>query len=317
MTFAIYSAAHDDVILPFQVEGLDVRGRLARLGPVVDTILNRHAYPPAVSRVLGEMLLVAALVGSALKFDGMFTVQTKGDGPVGLMVADFATPGALRGYAQFDADAVAALPEDAGVEELLGGGYLALTIDQGAHTERYQGIVALEGESIAACAETYFRDSEQIATSLRLAVTREAPGTPWHAGGIMIQHLPKAGTQAAPAESLSGEAAENWRRAATLFATVTPGELTDRNLTPDRLLYRLYHEDGVRVFPSMDLAVGCRCNRQHIANVLARFPESERAEMAVEGRIVVTCEFCSAGFAFDPATIATEGADDPATGPDA
>ena len=303
MTFASYSAAPDDVILPFQVEGLDVRGRLVRLGPLVDTILNRHAYPPAVSRLLGEMLLVAGLVGSALKFDGMFTVQTKGDGPVRLMVADFATPGALRGYAQFDADAVEALGPDPDVGALLGGGYLALTIDQGPHTERYQGIVALEGETLAECAETYFRDSEQIATAIRLEVRQDAPGQPWHAGGIMIQHLPKAGAQNLTAENLSGAAAENWRRAAILFGTLRADELVDAALPPDRLLYRLFHEDGVRAFQSTNLAVGCRCSRERIAGVLGRFPAEERADMAVDGRIVVTCEFCNAGFAFDPATI--------------
>jgi molecular chaperone Hsp33 len=311
VTFASYSAASDDVIVPFQVEGLDVRGRLVRLGPLVDTILNRHAYPPAVSRLLGELLLVAGLVGSALKFDGMFTVQTKGDGPIGLMVADFATPGALRGYAQFDAEKLAALPPDAGPRELLGGGYLALTIDQGPHTERYQGIVALEGETLAECAETYFRDSEQIATAIRLAVVQDAPGEPWHAGGIMIQHLPKAGAQSVTADMLTGAAAENWRRAALLFGTVTAAELTDVGLPPDRLLYRLFHEDGVRAFQSTDLAVGCRCSRQRIASVLGRFPPDERAEMAVDGRILVTCEFCNAGFAFDPDRIGEEAGPTP------
>ena len=184
-----------DRVLPFQIDALDARGRLVRLGPVVDTILSRHDYPDAVSRLLAEAILVAVLLGNSVKFDGTFTVQTKSDGPLSLMVADFTTPGALRGYAQFDREALEVLGPDASFTQLVGKGYLAMTLDQGPETDRYQGIVALEGDNLAECAEAYFRDSEQIPTLVRLASRRAWPDGPWLAGGLMIQHLPHGSKQ--------------------------------------------------------------------------------------------------------------------------
>ncbi|MFA5121814.1 Hsp33 family molecular chaperone [Zavarzinia sp.] len=296
----------DDRVLPFQIDALDVRGRIVRLGPVVDTILSRHDYPDAVSRLLAEMIVVATLLGNSVKFDGSFTVQTKSDGPLSLMVSDFATPGALRGYAQFEPEAVAALGLTPSLAALVGKGYLAMTIDQGPDTERYQGIVALDGADLAACAETYFRDSEQIPTLVRLAARRAWPGGPWLAGGLMIQHLPhgSAGPRIDAAGHLPDEADDDhWANARAKAASVTADELVGPGLRAEELVWRLFHEDGIRVYSQLELAVGCRCSREHIASVLTRFSPEDRADMAVDGRIVVTCEFCNAGFAFDPATV--------------
>jgi len=295
-------------VLPFQIDRLDVRGRIVRLGSVVDTILSRHDYPDVVSQHLAELILIALLLGNSVKFDGTFTVQTKGDGPVSMMVSDFATPGALRGFAQVDRAALAALgPDRRGVRDVLGKGYLALTIDQGPDTDRYQGIVALEGDSLAECAEAYFRDSEQIPTLVRLAAKRAWPGGPWLAGGLMIQHLPhgETGPRADRAGHLPDAVAEDrWTTAKAKASTVTVDELVGPDLRAEEVAWRLFHEDGVRVYPTLALAVGCRCNRERIATVLAQFPAQDRADMAVDGRIVVTCEFCNAGFAFDPDTVA-------------
>ncbi len=297
-----------DRVLPFQIDALDVRGRIVRLGPLVDTILSRHDYPDVVSQHLAELILVATLLGNSVKFDGTFTVQTKGDGPVSMMVSDFATPGALRGFAQVDREALGRLrPDQRRVADILGKGYLALTIDQGPDTDRYQGIVALEGDSLAECAETYFRDSEQIPTLVRLAARRAWPGGPWQAGGLMIQHLPhgEVGPRADRAGHLPDAADDDrWMNAKAKAATVTAEELIGPDLRAEEVAWRLFHEDGVRVYPSLQLAVGCRCSRERIASVLSQFPAEDRADMAVDGRIVVTCEFCNAGFAFDPDTVA-------------
>lgn len=297
-----------DRVLPFQIDALDVRGRLVRLGPAVDTILSRHDYPDEVSALLAELILAATLLGNSVKFDGTFTVQTKGDGPVSMMVSDFATPGALRGYAQVDKVALEALgPGPHGVQQLLGKGYLAFTIDQGPDTDRYQGIVALEGETLAECAEAYFRDSEQIPTLVRMAARRAWPGGPWLAGGLMIQHLPhgEVGPRADHAGHLPDAVDEDrWTNARAKASTVTADELVGPDLRAEEVAWRLFHEDGVRVYPTLSLAVGCRCSRERIATVLAQFPAEDRADMAVDGRILVTCEFCNAGFAFDPETIA-------------
>lgn len=314
---------HDDIIVPFQIEGVDVRGRVARLGPAVDIVLNKHDYPAPVSRLLGEALLLAAMLGSALKFDGTLTLQARGDGPVQLLVADYITPGQVRGYAGFDRAAIAGMPEDVPtVPELLGRGYLAMTIDQGADMERYQGIVELTGESLADCAHRYFRDSEQIATAIKLAVARvyarDAGGAgseTWRAGGIMVQHLPKPGQAARPGpvavrptddpdsmhEGFAGDEADYWRRARLLLETVADDELTDPTLSPERLLYRLYHEDGVRAFTHHGIAFGCRCSRHRVEEVLNAYPRGSLADMTdEEGRITARCEFCDTVYVFDP-----------------
>ena len=300
-----------DHILPFQLDGLDVRGRVAMLGPAIDTILRRHDHSDVVSRRLGEIVLVAALLGTALKIEGRFTVQAQGDGPLSLLVADHDGAGVLRGYAQVDEERVSALGEGPKLADLMGKGYLAMTIDQGPDTERYQGITALEGESLAAAAEGFFRSSDQIPTALRLAVARTGGGGAWKAGGILLQHLPPGGP--APLESESDS--ENWRRPAILLASLGEGELVDPRLSAEDVLTRLFHEEATRVFASRPLEAGCRCSVERIRSVLLSFPREEWSDMTEDGRIAVTCEFCAARYAFDPDTL--DPIPDPASPPEA
>jgi molecular chaperone Hsp33 len=292
----------DDLILPFQAEQADVLGRLVKLGPVVDTILSRHDYPEPVSRLLGEAVALTALLGAALKFEGKFILQASTDGPVDLLVADYQVPGELRGYARFSQERVAALNPD---EALLGEGHLAMTIDRGAATERYQGVVPLEGESLTDAADTYFRQSEQLPTFIRLAVARHyrggkggAKSWAWRAGGLLVQKLTREGGH-------SGRSAaafeEDWTRAKMLAETVEDHELLDPTLPPDRLLYRLFHEEQVRAYRAVPLKSYCSCSRERVEELLKRFSAEELADMIVDGEVWVTCEFCNRRYNFDPA----------------
>ena len=288
----------DDLVQPFQIEPFALRGRLVRLGPAIDSILNRHAYPAPVAALLGEAIALAVALAGALKYDGVFTLQTKGDGPIRLMVADVTTAGAIRGYAQFDAARLeAAAGVGAPVPRLLGAGYLALTVDQGEHTERYQGIVELQGATLAECVHHYFRQSEQVEAALKVAVAQVAdPGGTkrWRAGTLMIQRLPRESfTQEREIED------DAWRRAAILMSSSTSAELVDPTLPPERLLFRLFHEDGVRAHAPHALAAKCRCSRRRVEAVLRALTPDEIADMKVGGKITVTCEFCSAVYDFD------------------
>ncbi|MFD2252124.1 molecular chaperone Hsp33 [Pseudochelatococcus lubricantis] len=307
----------DDSVLPFAAEGLDVRGRTVRLGPSIDLILSRHGYPPVVSRVLGEAAALTVLLGSALKFQGRFQLQTRSDGPVSMVVVDFDTPDRLRACATFDADKVAAAEAagETGTGALLGHGHLALTIDQGAEMSRYQGIVAIEGGGFEDAAHTYFRQSEQIPTRVRLAVGEEISGagegrhTAYRAGGLMVQFLPQGGEGAAAqsAGEDGDEVDDRWREAHLLVDTVEDHELIDSTVSSERLLYRLFHERGVRVFEAQGVREACRCDRSRILATLTRFDEDDRRAMVGDdGRIGVTCEFCSRHYDIDPAEIGLE-----------
>lgn len=298
-------AAGDDIVLPFQIEGMDVRGRCTRLGMSIDTILHRHDYPESVSRMLGEAVALTALLGCGLKFDGIFSLQTSSKGPVSLMVVDFSTPGTLRGYARFDAEQVWA-QEEAGnydIQSLLGDGYLALTIDQGADTERYQGIVALEGPALSDCINAYFKTSEQIPTAVVAAADRSGKsegGGGWRAGAVLVQHLPKRSPEPGQPAFIDDQEEENWARAKILTQTVTGAELTDPSLAPGQLIYRLFHEDGVRVFDPRPMTAGCRCSRDRVAEVLGRLSADDLADSAVAGVIEITCDFCNSRYEFTP-----------------
>jgi molecular chaperone Hsp33 len=286
----------DDLILPFQIEAPGLRGRLVRLGPLADEILHRHAYPASVARLLAEMLGLAALLANALKYEGVFSLQTSGDGPVRLMVADVSSAGTLRGYAQFDAGRLPTGTE-LSVPRLLGAGYLAFTVDQGDFTERYQGIVELTGATLAECVHHYFRQSEQLQCVLKLSAA-EIDGH-WRVGALMLQRLPPS------EDSDEAEAAEDgWRRALAFMASVSGGELTDAALAPEDILYRLFHEDGVRVFRSIAVQAGCRCTRERVAEVLRSMPAEEIAALRAEGEALVTCEFCSRQYRFDSESLA-------------
>lgn len=312
------SQAVDDLIQPFEVKPLGVRGRLVRLGATVDDILHRHAYPPPVSSLLGEAIALTAMLGSSLKFDGKFILQARSDGPVDMLVADYSTSGGMRGYARFDSEAVLGRAGGAAAgTALLGEGHLAMTVDQGADMERYQGIVALSGRPLIEVAHEYFERSEQIPTRLVLASGpllgrgREARET-WRAGGLLIQHLPASGPSSpmglssgdAPAGTVEAlEEDDRWVEARLLADTVEAHELLDPMLTPERLLYRLFHERGVTVYHPQSVKSECTCSRERIASVLRGFTPAEREDMRVGDSIIVTCEFCSASYRFDPGEI--------------
>lgn len=307
-------AGADDTLLPFQADGLDVRGRVLRLGPAVDALLKRHDYPPAVSRAVAEAATLTVLLGSALKLTGRFQLQTKTDGAIPMLVVDFDAPGKVRAYAQFDADAV---PDEASPAALIGKGTLALTLDQGGSMSRYQGVVPLDGHGLEAAAHQYFRQSEQIPTWIKLAVGEIAVpgGSAWRSGGLFLQFLPEApermrqadldpGDAPAGAEAAPFREDDAWSEAKILAATVEDHELLDPTLSSERLLYRLFHERGVRVFEGSRIIEACRCSRERILAMLKRFTPEERADMRGEdGRIGITCEFCSTRYEVEPAEV--------------
>lgn len=281
----------DDIVAPFQIETQPVRGRIARLGPAIDEILTRHAYPEPVADLLGEACALAALVGASLKFEGRLIVQAQGDGPVTYAVADYDTSGALRAYCRFDAERVAAASAGfarPGAGALLGSGVFVMTIDQGPDMDRYQGVTAIEGETLALAAETYFTRSEQTPTRVRLAVGRldDGHGPRWRAGGMLIQNIAE--------DEARGPTAGAWTTAQALFETVGEDELIDPTVSARDLLWRLFHQEGVRLFKAKALTASCRCSQMRIVEVLNSFPAEERAAMVEpDGHIHVTCEFCA------------------------
>ncbi|HXA40829.1 MAG TPA: Hsp33 family molecular chaperone [Phenylobacterium sp.] len=289
----------DDAVTAFQIEGEPVRGRLARLGPAIDEILRAHAYPEPVANLLGEACALAALVGSNLKFDGRLIVEARGDGPVRFVVADYDTSGGLRGYCGFDAEAVETASggfSRPGAKSLLGAGHFMMTVDQGPDMDRYQGVTAIEGETLALCAEQYFAQSEQTPTRVRLAVG-QSDGL-WRAGGMLIQSVAE--------DDARGSTTEAWIRTQAFFETVGEDELADPELSSQHLLFRLFHEDGVRVFGSQPLRAFCRCSQDRIETVLKSFDAAERADMVEDdGRIRVTCEYCSKTYAVEPQVLET------------
>ncbi|HZK89562.1 MAG TPA: Hsp33 family molecular chaperone [Stellaceae bacterium] len=296
----------DDVIQPFQLDPFALRGRLVRLGPTVDRILAQHDYPAPVATLLGEAITLAVLLAGALKYDGVFTLQTKGDGPVRLLVADVKTDGAVRGYAQYDAQRLGEIAPGSGpgggnapVPDLLGSGYLAFTVDQGDDTERYQGIVDIVGDTLAECAQHYFRQSEQLQAGLKLAVGRAGDGQAWRAGGLMVQRVPPEGGHA----PIGDDVEDAWRRVMVLMSSTTADELVAPDLPPRRLLWRLFHDEGVRVYETHPVEARCRCSRERIAGILRAFPADEIDDMRKEAVTTVTCEFCNTRYEFDAADL--------------
>ena len=315
----------DDVVLPFKVDTLDVRGRLVRLGPALDDILTKHDYPAPVGKLLGEAIVLTALLGSALKFDGRFILQAQTDGPVSFLVVDYKTSERLRAYARYDAarldEATRGSAQTSG--SLLGRGHLAMTIDQGSDMSRYQGLVALDGGSLEDAAHEYFLRSEQIPTRVRIAVGEEWRSSDggkhrWRAGGILMQFLPKAPERARQTDLHPGDAPEGtaahgvaeddaWVEARSLIGTVEDVELIDPDLSGERLLYRLFHERGVRVFEQQALKAECSCSRDAVAAMLKSFTPADRAAMVKDDKVVVTCEFCSSVYQFTPREAGVEG----------
>lgn len=292
------SPIRDDLAAAFQIEGWPVRGRLVRLGETIDKILAAHDYPEPVAALLGEACALAALVGSSLKFEGRLIVQAQGDGPVRYVVADYDTDGRMRGYCRFDADEVAAASQGfvrPGARALLGQGVFVMTLDRGPDFERTQGITPIEGESLSMAAEHYFQQSEQIPTKVRLAVGEVSTetGRSWRAGGALIQLI--------AADDARGSTEEAWDRSRALFQTLADDELLDPTITPETLLFRLFHEDGVRLEDARALVAQCRCSRERISGVLGSFSEAERADMVEpDGKIRVTCEYCATVYELEP-----------------
>lgn len=314
-----FGFAGDDAVLPFEVEALDARGRAVQLGPILDDILDRHAYPEEVARLLAEAIVLTVLLGTSLKFDGKFIFQTQSDGPVDMLVVDFRTPRSVRAYARFDEDRLTAAIEAGATapEELLGKGILALTVDQGSHMQRYQGIVELDGSDLETVARTYFRQSEQIPTDVRLSVAKligrdnGSRAEHWRAGGVLVQFLPESPERMRLADLPGGDVPEDaaahvheeddsWVEAQALLGTIEASELTDPTVGVERLLYRLFHERGVRVFDPAPVVDDCSCSEEKVRAVLESFSAEEIAESIEDGRIRVTCEFCSTDYSFDP-----------------
>jgi molecular chaperone Hsp33 len=288
----------DDLVQPFRIDPFALRGRLVRLGPTVDRILSQHDYPEPVAAILGEAIALAVVLAGALKYDGIFTLQTKSDGPVRLIVADVSTEGAVRGYAQYDRerlDELRPLPgASPSVPDLIGRGYIAFTVDQGEHTERYQGIVEITGATLAECAQHYFRQSEQIQAGIKLSAARAGDNGAWRAGGLMLQRVPPEGGYSIIADDVE----DGWRRAMVLMSSATPAELVDPQLTPHRLLFRLFHDEGVRVFQTHPLEARCRCSTERIGRILRAFPAEDQEELKKDEVISVTCEFCNTRYDF-------------------
>ncbi|MBM3568608.1 MAG: molecular chaperone [Alphaproteobacteria bacterium] len=289
------SAAQFDGVLPFDVPALGVFGRLARMRGVTAEALGHHRYPQPVERLLAELLALAAALSSRLKVVGTFTLQIRGDGPVRLMVADYAVPGRLRGYARFDAAAVARLADDLPMAQF-GRGTLVYTLDQGPETERYQGVVPLEGKTLAECLDIYFRRSQQMDAMVRAAARRGEDGV-WRAGALIVEREPRAPGDAS-------EAGEPWREARALGGSVAAEELTADGLTSTELVWRLYGTHAPRLHETRALEFGCRCSEGRIRDALRGFPaEDLRAMAEADGRIGATCEFCGQGYRLDPAAV--------------
>jgi molecular chaperone Hsp33 len=288
------------IVRPFQLEGCDVRGKLVRLGVAYGDILAPHDYPPIVARLLGELLALAAALSTSLKYEGTFTIQTSSNGPIRMIMADVQSNGGMRAYARYrtedldDAD-------DATITELLGSGHIAFTVDQGPDTTRYQGITAIEGESLTDCANTYFRQSEQLETEIMLAAEPGGNGRDARAAALMLQRLPRPERSIVDPE----EDDDKWRNAVVLMKSMSADELLDSDIPTDQLLYRLYHETGVRVFDGRPLRFHCRCSRERVANTLASFSADDLKDMKTEaGLIVATCEFCRTDYTFDDEQLA-------------
>lgn len=291
----------EDAIFAFQVEGAPVRGRLARLSPaVVDAILQRHAYPRPVALLLGEAIALVALFGGLAKAAHRITLQAEGDGPCTLLVAEWRQDGSLRAYARIPPEAAAAIADQGRMtpQALLGQGALAVTLDLGPDTDQLQGFAPLEGETLSACAEIYFERSEQTPTRVRLACVEDigAGGSAWRAGGALIQRV--AGDDA------RGFTEDDWERAQYLFATLEDAELVDPLLKAEELVYRLFHEDGVRMAAGEPLADRCTCDAKRLTAVLSRFTAEELSDFVEpDGLIHARCQFCARTYQMTPAEI--------------
>lgn len=308
-----YQFAGDDVVVPFAVDPLDIRGRAVQLGPMLDAILKRHDYPQDLAFLMGEMISLTVLLGTSLKFEGKFILQTQSDGPVSLTVVDFTTPDAIRAYARFDKEALDKAIADgkATPRELLGEGIMAMTIDHGVEMQRYQGIVKLDGISLEEAAHQYFRQSEQIPTRIKLSVAQilrasqdGTTQTSWRAGGVLTQFLPASEERMRQRDLPSGAEDEEdghhdddaWIETVALMDTVGDDELTDPQLNVERLLYRLFHQHGVRVFEGTQVLDKCTCSREKVVSIVKNFKNDPDKPVKPDEKFTTVCEFCSTSY---------------------
>ena len=319
----------DDTVLPFQLDASDIRGRVARLDGVLEDVLAQHDYPPAIEALVAEMALLTALVGQTIKLRWKLSLQVRGDGPARLLATDYygptedGQPARMRAWASFDRDRLDEMTAaNARPFDLVGSGYFAILIDQGADMTPYQGITPLAGGSLAACAETYFAQSEQIPTRFALAYGRASvPGGAerWRAGGVMLQHMPEASPHAkgeggsgeggllTASDILDADAGENWNRANILLDTTDELELIGPSVAPTDLLLRLFHEEGPRVFESQPVRFGCSCSADKVRQSLSIYSAKDIAHMTTDdGRVTADCQFCGAHYEFDPETLGFE-----------
>lgn len=300
-----------NIIRPFQLEVSSLRGRIVRFNTVLDDILKAHDYPEAVNQLLAEMITLCSLLSSMLKFDGIFTLQTQGDGPISMMVADVTSEGEIRGCAKFDEERLkvatkqlAAFSDEVGegsdnhLAQLLGKGHIAFTVDHGLKVERYQGIVELKGKSLIDCVQHYFAQSEQIDTGIMMAVGQRDGA--WRSAGLMMQHMPEEGGEKGVRDPNSNLNEDDWRRAMILMQSCTEEELLSPDLNSHDILIRLFHEEGIRVYEPTPVEHGCRCSKERVENILIMMPPEDRNDLIVDGEINMTCEFCSKNYTMDP-----------------
>jgi len=291
-----------DTCLPFQIEGQDIKGRIVRLGPAVNEILKKHNYPDHVSKLMGETLSFTAMIGSLMKYDGILTTQIKGGGPFRVLVSNFYKSdhnmgGDIRGYASFDD----VMKEGDSLEDMFGEkGYLAITIEQGQFMEHYQGIVKLEGENLTSATIEYFRSSEQLPTKVMLACEKDQNGY-WQAAAIMIQHYARTAEDEQARDDVETE--DHWNTAAILLGSLKSSELLDNSLSLQNLLIRLYHESGIRIFDHTIISAGCCCSEEKIRTALTSLDLQELQDVADDGTITVTCDFCTKDHKFELAKL--------------
>ncbi|TNC48146.1 Hsp33 family molecular chaperone HslO [Rubellimicrobium rubrum] len=318
--------AWDDTVLPFQLDASDIRGRVARLDGTLEKVLSQHDYPPAIEALVAETALLAALIGPTVKLRWKLSIQVRGDGPARIIAADYyapefeGEPARIRAWASFDP---ARLDGTGEPFRQIGKGYFAILIDQGQGTSPYQGITPLAGGSLAACAETYFAQSEQLPTRFALSFGRSRLNGEteerWRAGGVMMQHMPKIGMGVAAAEGtgengllhhsdiLDGEEGENWSRANILLDTVEDLELVGPQVQPTDLLVRLFHEEGPRIFSAHPVGFGCSCSEDKVRQSLSIYSAKDIGHMTTdEGIVTADCQFCGAHYEFEPNTLGFE-----------
>lgn len=282
-------------VLPFQIDQTNFRGRFVRLGSTLDDILSLHQYHPVIAKLLGEAISLTACLSATLKFDGVLSLQARGEGILKILVVDVTSDGHIRGYAQYDEDAMAAVTETLSYKELLGTGYLALTIDQGPQMQRYQGMVELVGTNLSEALQHYFKQSEQLETAFKISCSFNEENQKWHAGAIMLQKMPEEGGKQ---QNLGNADEDSWRRAMVLLSSATDEELTSPILSSKDLLFRLFHEDGVRASEELELIRQCRCSKERIVAVIQSLPDDDLTEIIKDDSVEVKCQFCSTEYKF-------------------